>query len=123
MRPVTVITAPATGGPEELRAALVEAFVQVQRAVGAGESVRFVVPAADLLGHGSMYAAAYANAAVGMARATAFEGRRHGWRVNVIAAPDRNLADYVNVLDGVDHADLQGQVVILGAELVGKVIP
>ena len=123
MTAITVITAPSIGGPDELRAGLVYAFTQVQRAVGAGESVSFVVAAADLLGHGSIYAAAYANAAIGMARATAFEGKRHGWRVNVIAAPDHNLANYANSLDGLDDVDLRGQVITLGAELVGKVIP
>jgi hypothetical protein len=123
MTAIRVITAPAIGGVEDLRAALVDAFEQVKLAVASGESVRFVVHAGDLLGHGSIYDAAYATAVLGMTRAVAFEGKRQGWHVNVIAAPDRNLTDYANFFEDTDAATLQGQVLTLGTGLIGKVIP
>ena len=119
----TLITAASVEGPEELRAALVDAFTQVQRAVGSDEPVQFIVPAADLLGQGSIYAAAYANAVAGMARATAFEGKKQGWRVNVVAIPDGETDRDAGAFDGLDGVDLRGQIITVGTDLVGKVIP
>lgn len=105
-----------------VRSAVVTAFEQVREAVLAGESVVLVVPAGDLLGHAGPERGALAGALAGLARAVAFEGARPGWIINVLAVPDGLELDddeaAARVPDGAT-----GQVVTLGAALVGKVAP
>lgn len=118
----TVIRAGAPADLGQVRAALVDAFERVQGAIGDEDQVVVVVPAADLLGHRGPQLGAYAGGLVGMVRAVAFEGARPGWSINALALPegvevaDADVPTYVG-------AGVTGQVVTVGAGLVGKVAP
>lgn len=105
-----------------VRTALVSAFEAVQGAIASDRPVVVVVPSADLLGHRGPERAALVGGLVGLARAVAFEGARPGWRINVLAVPDGEDLD-----DGAAAARVpagaSGQVIALGASLVGKVAP
>jgi hypothetical protein len=106
----------------QVRAALVDAFERVQSAIGDEQPVVVVVPAADLLGHRGPERGAYVGGLVGMVRAVAFEGARPGWSINALAlpdgveVPDGDVSSYVG-------AGVTGQVVTVGAGLIGKVAP
>jgi hypothetical protein len=108
---------------DELRSALERAFTGMRDAVLAGSPVTFVVGPGDLLGHGSLYDAVYANAVVGMARAATFEGVGQEWQVNVLAAPSDDRHDENERSEAIAELGLQGQVAIFGTQLVGRVIP
>lgn len=118
----TIIRAIDPADLAEVRSGIVDAFEQVQRAMGEGQPVVVVVPASDLLGHRGPDRGAYVGGLVGMVRAVAFEGARPGWSINTLALPD-----------GVEVADdavlayvgpgVTGQVLTVGAGLVGKIAP
>ena len=118
----TVIRATDPTDLAQVRSALVDAFERVQRAIGDDQQVVVVVPAADLLGHRGPERGAYVGGLVGMVRAVAFEGARPGWSINALALPegvevaDTEVPAYVG-------AGVTGQVVTVGAGLVGKVAP
>jgi hypothetical protein len=118
----TVIRAGEPSGLAEVRTGLVDAFERVQRAIVAEESVVVVVAAADLLGHRGPELGAYVGGLVGMVRAVAFEGARPGWVINALALPDGvevadpDVSSYVGT-------GVTGQVITVGAGLVGKVAP
>lgn len=118
----TVIRAVEPVDLAQVRAALVDAFEHVQRAIADGQQVVVVVPSEDLLGHRGPRRGAYVGGLVGMVRAVAFEGARPGWSINALALPDgvevsdSDAASYVG-------AGVTGQVVTVGSGLVGKVAP
>ncbi|MCR1783677.1 hypothetical protein KVF89_14140 [Nocardioides carbamazepini] len=121
-----VLRTPAIDDPaldaRGVRAALLVAFGQVQKAIGADEDIVVVVPAADLLGHRGPARAALVGGLVGIVRAVAFEGARPGWRINALALPDEvDLSDDTAVERVPDG--LSGQVVTMGTALIGKVAP
>lgn len=119
-----VIGSPPLREVDELRIALEQAFTGLRDAVLAGSSVTFTVDAGDLLGHGSLYDAVYANAVVGMARAATFEGgAKDGWQVNVLAAQGAAARHAGERSVAIAELGLQGQVAVFGSQLVGKVIP
>lgn len=122
MRSTAVIRTTEVTDLREVRAALVEAFEQVQAAIAAGQRVTLVVPADDLLGHRGPQHGAYVGALLGIARAVAFEGARADWQVNVLALPPGvELSDAES--DGYFADGLSGQIVTVGTSLVGKLAP
>lgn len=119
-----VIGSPSLRDMAELRIALERAFTGLRDAVLAGSPVTFTVWDGDLLGHGSLYDAVYANSVVGMARAATFEGAaKDGWQVNVLAAPGAEANRVAERSDAIVEIGLRGQVAVFGLQLVGKVIP
>lgn len=105
-----------------LRDGVIEVFELVQTAIAQGRQVVIVVNAEDLLGHGGPELGAYVGALIGIARAVAFEGARPGWSCNVLAVPpERVLTD--DEVVSLMPPEVTGQVITLGAGLVGKVSP
>jgi hypothetical protein len=64
---------------------LVEHFVAARAALLEGRSVVVEVAGPDLLGHGRAADAAIAAGLLGLVRALAIEGERHGWTINALA--------------------------------------
>ncbi|GAA1010531.1 hypothetical protein GCM10009556_031480 [Acrocarpospora pleiomorpha] len=122
MRPVLIRPADPRS-LDEVGEGLRAAFVTVRDAVAVGSPVVILVRAGDLLGHHSVYGAAYANGLAGIARAAGFEGARAGWKVNVVALPDGDAGNEEAIITAVRDLGLTGQVLTLGAGLAGKVIP
>lgn len=118
----TVVRATNPADLDEVRAGLVDAFEQVQRAIGDEDDVVVVLPATDLLGHGGAARSAYVGGLVGMVRAVAFEGARPGWVINALALPEGVEVADVDVAAYVGPG-VTGQVVTVGPGLVGKVAP
>jgi len=48
---------------------------------------------------------------------------RAGWKVNIVAVPDGTEPDEEAAIRAVEELGLSGQIVALGTDLVGKVIP
>jgi len=100
-----------------------DAFVTAKAAIEGGQSVVFVVFAADLLGQGSIENAAVAGGLLGLMRAIAFEGGAKGWHVNVVAT-DRDVDPDADLLQCAGSiTSLNGQVLNVSVGQFGKVIP
>lgn len=88
-------------------------------AVLEGRPVTVLVRDLDLLGQGTATDAAVANAMLGMVRALALEGARHGWRVNAVATgSERPSRELFALLRG---AEISGQLLRTTGAGLGRV--
>ncbi|HKZ13171.1 MAG TPA: hypothetical protein VJL81_04925 [Solirubrobacterales bacterium] len=76
---------PRIKGISELEDALGRSFELIRAALEAGESVAIVLDDRDLQGNSGPAAAGQAGGLLGLSRALAFEGRKAGWQVAVLA--------------------------------------
>jgi hypothetical protein len=104
-----------------------EAFDLTRAALGAGAPVVYVVDQRDLLGQRGPAAAMAATGLLSGARAAAFEMRRAGVPVNVIATeeatPPAAVAAWVERLLAPGPGGPTGELVRLGGEHLGKALP
>jgi NAD(P)-dependent dehydrogenase (short-subunit alcohol dehydrogenase family) len=107
--------------PGAVGRALTGAFVEVRAALEAGRPVAVVLDPGDLLGQGSPLDAAVATTLLGMVRTLAIEGRKPGWRVNVVAggADDAAAIEETVTLLG-ESSSLTGQLLQVGGANLGK---
>jgi NAD(P)-dependent dehydrogenase (short-subunit alcohol dehydrogenase family) len=117
-----VLRPPALG--EDLDAVgptLTGAFAEIRAALEADRPVIVVVDPGDLLGQGSPLDAAVATALLGMVRTLAIEGRKPGWRVNVVAGgADDAAAIEETVAMLARSSSLTGQLLQVGGANLGK---
>jgi NAD(P)-dependent dehydrogenase (short-subunit alcohol dehydrogenase family) len=114
-----VVDQPAAAGPGDVADALDDVFAAVRDAVLHGRPVTVLVRDVDLLGQGTATDAAVANALLGMVRALALEGARHGWRVNAVATgSERPPRELLALLPG---AELSGQLLRTTGAGLGRV--
>jgi hypothetical protein len=104
-----------------------EAFERTRRALEAGGPVVYLVDQRDLLGQRGPGAAMAATGLLSGARAAAFEMRRAGIPVNVVATeeatPPEVVADWVARLLQPGVGGPTGELVRLGGEHLGKALP
>lgn len=114
-------------GWEDVLAQFREAFERTRRALAAGAPVVYVVDQRDLLGQRGAGAAMAATGLLSGARAAAFEMRRSGTAVNVIATeegtPPEAVAAWVGRLLEPGPGGPTGELVRLGGEHLGKALP
>jgi hypothetical protein len=120
--------APAVGDEwEEVMAQFREAFECTRRALASGAPVVYVVDQRDLLGQRGPGAAMAATGLLSGARAAAFEMRKSGVPVNVVAveeaSPPEALAVWVSRLLDPGPGGPTGELVRLGGEHLGKALP
>lgn len=112
---------------EGVEAQFREAFESTRRALGAGASVVYVVDQRDLLGQRGPGAAMAAAGLLSGARAAAFEMRRAGIPVNVVATeestPPEAVAAWVGRLLYPGPGGPTGELVRLGGDHLGKALP
>ncbi len=112
---------------EDVLAQFREAFESTRRALAAGAPVVYVVDQRDLLGQRGAGAAMAATGLLSGARAAAFEMRRSGVPVNVIATeeatPTEAVATWVGRLLDPGPGGPTGELVRLGGEHLGKALP
>lgn len=106
-------------GVDDLEDALVEAFKAMREALANGRAVVFILNDGDLLGQGDAADAALACALLGLMRAAALEGAKEGWLVNVVTRRDAGVPP----TDAIVSLGLSGQVIRIGTEHIGKVVP
>ncbi len=119
---------PAIGDEwEGVAAQFREAFDSTRRALGAGAPVVYVVDQRDLLGRRGLGAAMAAAGLLSGARAAAFEMRRAGVPVNVVAteegSPPEAVAAWVGRLLDPGPGGPTGELVRLGGDHLGKALP
>jgi hypothetical protein len=119
---------PAVGDDwERVLAQFREAFECTRRALAAGAPVVYVVDGRDLLGQRGAGPAMAANGLLSGARAAAFEMRKAGVPVNVVAVeegtPPEALARWVTRLLDAATGGPTGELVRLGGEHLGKALP
>ena len=119
---------PAVGDEwEDVAAQLREAFEATRQALAAGAPVVYVVDQRDLLGQRGPGAAMAATGLLSGARAAAFEMRKAGIPVNVVATeeatPPEALARWVGRLLEAGPGGPTGELVRLGGEHLGKALP
>jgi hypothetical protein len=104
-----------------------EAFEATRRALAAGAPVVYVVDQRDLLGQRGPGAAMAATGLLSGARAAAFEMRKAGIPVNVVATeeatPPAAVAAWVALLLEPGPGGPTGELVRLGGEHLGKALP
>lgn len=104
-----------------------EAFESTRRALGAGAPVVYVVDQRDLLGQRGPGAAMAAAGLLSGARAAAFEMRRAGIPVNVVATeectPPEAVAAWVGRLLDPGPSGPTGELVRLGGDHLGRALP
>jgi NAD(P)-dependent dehydrogenase (short-subunit alcohol dehydrogenase family) len=100
---------------------LTGAFAEIRAALEANRPVAVVLDPGDLLGQGSPLDAAVATALLGMVRTLGIEGRKPGWRVNVVAggADDTAAIEETVALLG-RSSSLTGQLLQVGGANLGK---
>jgi len=112
---------------EDVLAQFREAFESTRRALAAGAPVVYVVDQRDLLGQRGPGAAMAATGLLSGARAAAFEMRRSGIPVNVLATeegtPPEAVAAWVGRLLAPGPGGPTGELVRLGGEHLGKALP
>jgi len=112
---------------EDVLAQFREAFESTRRALAAGAPVVYVVDQRDLLGQRGPGAAMAATGLLSGARAAAFEMRRSGIPVNVLATeeatPPEAVAAWVGRLLDPGPGGPTGELVRLGGEHLGKALP
>jgi NAD(P)-dependent dehydrogenase (short-subunit alcohol dehydrogenase family) len=114
---------PAVAELERLEDELARAFHVLRAALVRGDRVVVSVADRDLQGAGEPVAAALAHALLGLVRALAIEGRKHGWRINLLSAPDgfpvEETGSWIERLG--DPAGAGGVALRLGHEHLGRV--
>jgi hypothetical protein len=121
--PLVLRPAPLGEGadPGGVTAALTEAFAAIRAAVEAGRPVVVVLGAGDLLGQGAPLDAAVATGLLGMVRTFGIEGRKPGWRVNVVAGTPEAGDAVDEAVAMVAASGLTGQLIEVGGTDLGKV--
>jgi hypothetical protein len=109
------------GDPGEVTAALTEAFAAAREGLEAGRPVVVVLDAGDLLGQGDPLDAAVATGLLGMVRTLGIEGRKPGWRINVVAGVRGEEAAVEETIADLAASSLTGQLLNLGGAELGKV--
>jgi NAD(P)-dependent dehydrogenase (short-subunit alcohol dehydrogenase family) len=100
---------------------LTGAFAEIRVALDAGRPVAVVLDAGDLLGQGSPLDAALADALLGMVRTLGIEGRKPGWRVNVVAGGADDAAAIEETVAMLGRStQLTGQLLQVGGANLGK---
>jgi NAD(P)-dependent dehydrogenase (short-subunit alcohol dehydrogenase family) len=99
---------------------LTGAFAEIRAALDAGRPVAVVLDAGDLLGQGSPLDAAVADALLGMVRTLGIEGRKPGWRVNVVAGGADDAAAIEETVALLAGSSLTGQLLQVGGANLGK---
>jgi NAD(P)-dependent dehydrogenase (short-subunit alcohol dehydrogenase family) len=118
-----LVLRPATVGddPGAVTKALTGAFAEIRAALEAGRPVVVVLDAADLLGQGAPLDAAVATALLGMVRTLGIEGRKPGWRVNVVAGGTDDAAAIEETVALLGRSSsLTGQLLQVGGANLGK---
>lgn len=104
---------------------LTEAFRLTKQAMIDGQPVVYVVRHPDLLGRGGAGAAMVAAGLLSGARTAAFEGRKVGIPINVLAveddSPPEAVARWVRLL--LESGGPTGELVRLGGEHLGRALP
>jgi NAD(P)-dependent dehydrogenase (short-subunit alcohol dehydrogenase family) len=101
--------------------ALTRAFAEIRAALEAGRPVAVVLDPGDLLGQGSPLDAAVATALLGMVRTLGIEGRKPGWRVNVVAGGTDDAAAIEETVALLGRSSsLTGQLLQVGGANLGK---
>ena len=99
---------------------LTGAFAEIRAALDAARPVAVVLDAGDLLGQGSPLDAAVADALLGMVRTLGIEGRKPGWRVNVVAGGADDAAAIAETVALLAASPLTGQLLQVGGANLGK---
>lgn len=122
---VVFVAAPVTEDWESVLAELTEAFRLTRSAARAGAPVVYVVHHDDLLGRRGPGPAMVATGLLSAARTTAFEGRKAGTPVNVVAVEDATdpqvVASWAARLLG--PGGPTGELLRLGGAHLGKALP
>jgi hypothetical protein len=120
MTEVVVIEQPhLERGVDDLEVALAAAFEATREALANRQPVLFVLHDGDLLGQGDVADAALACALLGLMRAAALEGSKEGWVVNAVTRRDTEAPP----TDAITSLGLSGQMIRLGTDHIGKVVP
>jgi hypothetical protein len=109
----------------EVEEELVEIFKLTQAASTAGGPVVFLLSTSDLLGRGSQFASAVASGLFSGVRGLAFEGKRKNRAATAIASSaDVDAERIANAVEWVlARGDVSGQVITLGDEQFGALLP
>jgi hypothetical protein len=107
--------------PSGVTEALTSAFAALREAVEAGRPAVVVLDARDLLGQGAPLDAAVATGLLGMVRTFGIEGRKPGWRVNVVAGAEGEEDAVDAAVAMVAASGLTGQLIEVGGVDLGKV--
>jgi hypothetical protein len=114
---------PAVAELDRLEDELARAFGVLREALARGDRVVVTVADRDLQGTGEPIAAALAHGLLGLVRALAIEGRKPGWRINLLSTSADVVAEeraaWIERLG--DPAGASGAVVRLGHEHLGRV--
>lgn len=110
---------------DEAEAELMDLFVLSKEAVVAHAPVVYLVETSAVLGRSAVLDSALANGLVGAARNIAFEGRRKDQYATVISvSAGQSAASVIEAVQfAVSTAAGSGQVVTLGAEHIGAMLP
>jgi hypothetical protein len=121
--PLVLRPAPLGDGadPGAVTEALTGAFVAIREGLEAGRPVVVVLAAGDLLGQGAPLDAAVATGILGMVRTFGIEGRKPGWRVNVVAGAPGEDDAVEEAVSMVAASRLTGQLIEVGGVDLGKV--
>jgi hypothetical protein len=102
---------------------LTVAFRSLREALVQDEAVVLVLDDEDLRGVGDPVAAAYAHGLLGLCRALATEGAKHGWCIAAMAAPaDAKPSDRARwVAELGKTGGVHGALLRLGSEHLGRI--
>jgi hypothetical protein len=108
---------------DDLEDRLTVAFLSLREALAQDEDVVLVLDDEDLRGVGDTVAAAYAHGLLGLCRALASEGIRHGWSIAAVAAPaDAKPSDRARWITELGKAGgVHGGLLRLGSEHLGRI--
>jgi NAD(P)-dependent dehydrogenase (short-subunit alcohol dehydrogenase family) len=121
---MTVLFEPRVGiRIDELEDELARAFEYMRRAVLDGFAVVVELDETAVEGQGDVASAALAHGLLGLVRAFALEGRKHGWRVSAISSTaDTNAAERVAWTERLaDSEEATGTLLRLGGQHLGRV--
>lgn len=117
-----IIDQPAAPDPDAVVAVLTDAFRETREALLDERPVVFLLDDADLLGQGEVAGAAVATGLLGLVRALALEGAKPGWKINAVG--HRGDPDGAReAARGLAESGLSGQLIRLGTDHLGKVVP
>ena len=119
--PLVLRPGPLGDDPGAVTEALSAAFTAARDGLEAGRPVVVVVDSGDLLGQGEPLDAAVATGLLGMVRTLGIEGRKPGWRVNVVAGVEGEEDAVEATIATVAGSALTGQLLNLGGAELGKV--
>jgi hypothetical protein len=119
--PLVLRPEPLRDDPGAVTGALTSAFTAARDGLEAGRSVVVVLDSGDLLGQGDPLDAAVATGLLGMVRTLGIEGRKPGWRINVVAGVSGEEDAVEATIATVAGSALTGQLLNVGGAELGKV--